>query len=605
MIQKKKKLSAADKTQIKQYEEMEEDLKKAKEDRVRGVIDFTEGYEMLTLEDLEDIAPPQDDAESVHSVSSNDAKEKKRKVDKKASAAEQDDAKAPKQKKKKQRASTTQKKSDKTISQGLTMDSIGDAEESEDEELADKSSAVATVSKGKRKIDRHRSKKVASIGAGRGQKKKEIPESEEDMGPSTPEASSDDDSDYGAEARKQRVQDDDPEETIEAVESMGDAEAPKKKKQKKKSRGNQNLHKKKDAKEVSDKTKKDRERRAFRDCEKQYCTLLDQWKLLVDRKDHKGLEITLSDVSEHLRAFSATFIEQYGISILMKRTKKVLRDNGSDLSTYKNLLAAFRSSYEEKKKEIPSDYNPKHSKRKEPTAGEVEVDPSSSTPNEVIAVPTVTPGESSKVPLDVEKKLKLTMAKPEKEATVIRVSVPGREGKDSPSRRKQEPPAAASRSQPTAKPKPRKSFNLNAMLRGPKDSASDKPAQQAPVKSVASKSLQLPTWMTDSVDTGNLDDQRSLALDFLLDMAAHFPQEKTNKNAIARSIENSIFKDCKKTDDTYWKTIHKVVAAVCGKLEVGSLFDMILAGKFERAEDLVKLKNEDYVDSFEGRAVFL
>ena len=73
-------------------------------------------------------------------------------------------------------------------------------------------------------------------------------------------------------------------------------------------------------------------------------------------------------------------------------------------------------------------------------------------------------------------------------------------------------------------------------------------------------------------------------------------------------MEASIFESFQnKTNwlDLYWKKVHAIVAAVCGKTDAGSLLQLLMAGQFREPKDLLDLTDKQLGDSFEGRVVIL
>jgi hypothetical protein len=123
--------------------------------------------------------------------------------------------------------------------------------------------------------------------------------------------------------------------------------------------------------------------------------------------------------------------------------------------------------------------------------------------------------------------------------------------------------------------------------------------------------VSLPLWVTGppTLDAP-MEDPRRLALEFLLQMAGHFPDSSVHMDSFARSLESSVYHWATSAptsdDDTwvekYWSKIHTLVAALCGKVEKGTLQDLVLQGRFDTADKLVGLSDDMFVASFEGKA---
>jgi hypothetical protein len=95
---------------------------------------------------------------------------------------------------------------------------------------------------------------------------------------------------------------------------------------------------------------------------------------------------------------------------------------------------------------------------------------------------------------------------------------------------------------------------------------------------------QAPSWVRGpAVMEAPKEDPRLLALEFLLQMAEHFPAGAVNADCLARSLEAAVYEWAKLgasgEDDgwtiNYWAKIYALVAAVCGKQEKGTLQDLI------------------------------
>ena len=98
-------------------------------------------------------------------------------------------------------------------------------------------------------------------------------------------------------------------------------------------------------------------------------------------------------------------------------------------------------------------------------------------------------------------------------------------------------------------------------------------------------------------------------MEFLLQMAGQFPEGSVNADSLARSVEAAVYEWAKKESPgnvdswtiKYWAKIHAIVAAICGKLEKGTIHGLILQGQFDVPEKLVMLSDDRLAASFEGR----
>lgn len=165
---------------------------------------------------------------------------------------------------------------------------------------------------------------------------------------------------------------------------------------------------------------------------------------------------------------------------------------------------------------------------------------------------------------------------------------------------------------------PRKKFSLGSLMGQNKQNPVESRQAVSAVhkdraRSVSSanntESSPMPSWMSTFAENEPLPDFRSYALHFLLQLAEQFPADKVNASGFARALEKAAYEDCKGTEasdewkEVYWQKIHAVVAGVAGKQGKGTLFDLIIQGKFQSPSQLVQLDEDILEESFEGRPV--
>ena len=304
-------------------------------------------------------------------------------------------------------------------------------------------------------------------------------------------------------------------------------------------------------------------------------------------------------------------MEVYNVSPLMKKTKELLRQKSVDTATHKKLMKMLGQSYAEKKKLVPEGFKPKMGKQLK-TKGKR--------------------NESESATRD-DRKSKDMVPKPRKEkresvesSSLDRNestnSLPGSLSQSSaapgtPIRRvhsqgstSPKPPIASPKPKLQAKKPEKTSFSLSNMI-NKKPSASqssDVDVNRNSQSSQTSATKSLPLWLTSAAtdDIGNLPAEqvdRLLALEFFQSMASYFPEEKVNRESIARSLEAAVYKWSMgqyRKEDMYWPKVHAVVAAVCGKTKSGTLLDAIVAGEYESAMDVVTVSDDMLLHSFEG-----
>jgi hypothetical protein len=314
----------------------------------------------------------------------------------------------------------------------------------------------------------------------------------------------------------------------------------------------------------------------------------------------KILGILLDEVG----TFPASFIEGYELSPLMKASKALLKETETkDLDSYHEVWKRMKTAHGEGKKTMPDKFRPTKRKPAKTLATKNE-DPKDKM------VPVTVSREKTLVSASRKEKLIDTQDPPSsQEGPSIPIPRRGVTIMDDMSSRSDTKAANPGRIPP--KPE-RKSFTLGSLMRSnPKDGEktdTSVSAHSSGKASASAKTKQLPSWIIGSstleVPT---DTQRAFALDFIREMATHFPAGKINVETFALSLEAAIFQWASKKDnwqDDYWDTVHCLVAAIAGKRDPGSLMSFVMEGHFTTPKELVLLPEKLLADSFEGRPLF-
>ena len=561
-----KKLSKLESDVVRGYQEMEEDLLKEPSQRRRGVMEWTEQYEMLTVKDVEQLKIA--DKEVLEDADDELEEYPESAESKKIAAAGVVEGLMPPE------AAQKPIHTDNVAQDVGSIGEIGEHESEEEDEKDENYDAAV----------------------------------ESDLDEDNLEVEAEKD-----ESKKKRSR-------LSRESSTGVAEERAKKKSKVRD-------KEKKKKVVTEKTRKDRERKAFRKCEEDYCPLLDQWNSSLKSQNIAQLQSMLGNVLKEVEKFSPTFIETYDVSGILKRSKSVLKEAKADLAIHHEVREAFKKAYLEKKKEIPDNFKMRKSAQfskqapvEAPTyvkgnRDKVDRDPVSDRSRSVhVRSDEATPAEKEEV--EVGKEASSDAGKPTVENKNTRV--PRRDCSVSSLPSGNERKKVQSQTQASIPPVgERKKFSLTSLMGqgSQKDVTANEDLASRPIagphRPPPGAGNKKPLWMTEPWQGEKVlpHDQRMLALDFLSEMALFCPEEKWNQDSIARSIEAAVYyhvanlqKLCPGSErwlDPYWKKVHTIVATVSGKSKPGSLLQRLLSGRFRTASDLVKLSEEEFAQEFD------
>ena len=294
------------------YKELEEDLLKDPADRRRGVVDFPEGYDMLSEKDL--FTDDQDDLEDDEPPK----KKARRQSYKKSKKAEEEPAMKPKRSRRPSKKTEKGKKAKVAAAEDSvdvkapeTVDSEGIGDE-EDDSGKDEAFINEELSSHDEQDDEYflttKLSKGSKVGAkGRGKT---------------------------AKARKGAK----PKETV----------VKKKQKAKHKVEG-----------PLSDKQTRRREQKAFKECEENYLPLIRKWKSALRSSDTKQVQCLIIEADKVIRHFSASFLVEYDLSGIVKETKVLLKRTSGDLTALNALRVKLRETYLAKEALVPKGFKPK------------------------------------------------------------------------------------------------------------------------------------------------------------------------------------------------------------------------------------------------------
>ena len=375
--------------------------------------------------------------------------------------------------------------------------------------------------------------------------------------------------------------------------------------------------------EKNSRAKKEQER--FSSCEKKFLQLVRRWEIATGNKDANQLSRIYDELLVNMKHFTAPFIEEYGMSDLMKQSKKI----GDDKDKFKQVMTEFKKVYTEKKDSVPEGFKAiKESERKTSSIDEktdISIDKSKRTK---------TPAVQPKLEEDAKK---MDQDKPtERIPKSIKQSRVGASDGDSKTSLKLEP-FSQKKQLSTVKVDKKKRFSLTKLMRSGSSSShpglvgddlpSSSGGEPSAISSQSSKQNQsIPSWTLQAISTETpSNENRLFGLEFLQQAASCIPESKNvNHSAIVHNLELAIYnwstgdsKERKKHQgigknknsdndsvdfwvDKYWSKIHDLVACISGKRLKGTLAGMIAAGKFATPDKLICLSDDDLWRSFQS-----
>jgi hypothetical protein len=375
--------------------------------------------------------------------------------------------------------------------------------------------------------------------------------------------------------------------------------------------------------EKNNRAKKEQER--FRSCEKKFLQLVRRWEIATSNKDANQLSRIFDELLVNMKHFTAPFIEEYGMSDLMKQSKKI----GDDKDKFKQVMTEFKKVYTEKKDAVPEGFK---------AIKESEMKGSSIDEKTEIAIDeskrTKTPAVQPKLEEDAKK---MDQDKPmERIPKSIKQSRHCASDGNTKTPLKLEP-VSQKKQQSTARADKKKRFSLTKLIRPViassqpglvgDDLPSSSGGEPSAISSQSSKQNQaIPSWTLQAMSTETpSNENRLFGLEFLQQATLCIPESKNvNRSATVHNLELAIYNwstgdsnegkkhqgigknknlDNDSADfwvDKYWSKIHDLVACISGKRLKGTLVGMIAAGKFATPDKLICLSDDDLWRSFQS-----
>lgn len=365
------------------------------------------------------------------------------------------------------------------------------------------------------------------------------------------------------------------------------------------------------------------EQRLFEECEKKYLPTIRRWEKAIDNKDADQVSRIYLQLLKDIESFSAPFMEEYNLNGLMKQSKLIVNNDKR-----KEVLAMLSKVYKTKKPTVPIGFK---AETQPPTSSTEQSLKAESKPNE----PSRSTGDANLNAAGTKQE-----GKNISEVAKKKLSRSGSQNQNLDSNADGSQQTSSHKlSVASTKMEKKKKFSLGKLMRPGSDTrladkGDEKPAsssgrQQSSETSQKSKPIEVPVWLTEcSSKETSLDDNRSLALEFLHQAIMHIQERKYKiiHDVIARNLESEIYEwtrhasastgnsstsrengnhDATPVDDDrwmdkYWSKVHDLAASISGKHRDGTLAALIAEGKFESPSDLVRIPEDDLWKSFMG-----
>jgi hypothetical protein len=636
------------------YQEMNEDLLKDPTDRKRGIMNFQEGYEMLSYDDLDEIDMDNSSSEDSSDDdddddSDNDDNKQKKKQEKpvvvgsnKSNVTNNSD---PNQIKKKKSKSVT-------LNAISVLESVGETND-DPETVATKKSSTTKIPKkrGRPKVDSSNSnndeigtssknKKVKkeniNVSTSQIESKKIVDESaavlSDEIGDDDEESSDGDESSAEIELDNDNNDDDDDDkDDHDFVEHKVSQKKTKMKIEKKKVvpvKKVQKLKKKVDLPKT-DKQLKKKELDELRKCEDLYTRLIRRWDNAIKTENIERLRRILNEANDVVEKFCYSFMIIYDLSNIVKDTKRVLKAANEDLTQFTSLKEKMKVSFEAKRLLIPKGYVPKKLSNTTNTGAESkgkDMDTSNrgSKMNVTADINSKQPNESSLKNISKSSTETSQVLSQNSSTTSMMHPYIDKVTESKPSGMKPTVPRPVTSNVPKFK-----SLLGNIIQQQQRTSTSHGSSSNLRDETKGTTGAQslvghIPVWATNptALEVPKHDTVRLLALEFLVQMVVNqFSDGVVNVDAMTRSLEDAVYRWAQKMVDSepkgisnevdrswqiiYWQKINAIVAAFCGKQERGTFYTMFLQGKFDTPDKIVNISDDKYFASFEGKVISL
>lgn len=322
------------------------------------------------------------------------------------------------------------------------------------------------------------------------------------------------------------------------------------------------------------------EQRYFDECEDLFLPLMRELKVAIGADDLKTCELCVMKFQRYVEKVTPSFIRVHQFGLVVKESRKAFKSKGRDdlVSLCHELTKDLKRIYTEKLPLMPEGFEPKIRRQKKKDA-------SSAKKKKPKADAEDSASDDEAEDRKTSSNTKISNGDAGHAATVVDIS----------KKSVDDEPAKA------MAPEKKTAFSLKGMFQRPQKAAptakekSIDRASSTVQRSGGSQAKQMPSWLKGPLPadiSAPSDDDRSLAVEFLQDAFANFPEGKIDANSASLVLESAINDwSAARSDksEVYWEKTHDIVAALSGMVESTSLVQELLDGKFETPRDLLRI----------------
>ncbi|KAL7505489.1 hypothetical protein ACHAXN_004282 [Cyclotella atomus] len=329
------------------------------------------------------------------------------------------------------------------------------------------------------------------------------------------------------------------------------------------------------------------EQARFTECEDIFLPFISDLEKAKGEHNVKSVVATINKIIQNVETLTPPFLRTYPLGMLVREVRKAFEGSDPEVKEHcKRLTNEMKRVYNQKDKNTPDDFVPKTRASKEASTGKSDNSRKAHF-NDVSMTDAVKTEDTSEHPT-IRNHTDATTFDQSLRTSEIVTTDPV----------KTDPV----KSEPTKPPK--KTFSIKGMFEKPKPIPKPKVAPAIIVSGpVSPKPKALPEWVTGPALKGedefheSLAKERNLALEFLNDAASTIPSNKIDPMSISQSLELAIFAETKlrgRDWNQYWEKVHDVVAMISpGKNQPNAIALGIARGDYLDPSQLLTLSRRE------------
>jgi len=373
-------------------------------------------------------------------------------------------------------------------------------------------------------------------------------------------------------------------------EGIKEAKSKKKTKRKEK-KGRKEAQEKNALKEAQGKTAIEDAQEKFEKCQKVLVPIIKNLESAAKSNNTHIVKKNLQFIKENVYLVTPSFVKEYLIGIIVKKTREKYAKNNDIKSQCKVLTTLLKNQYHKKENIEPEGFRPKLKQEKLEPKDDKNVH-EANTPqvkkDDEIEAEVITQKVKEEKPESNNRKI---------DQAVLRQEEISRKKPDSVVK-KESIQTIKVEKKPT-----KRIFSLANILDPKLGNLNNKKVTEKMISQTKSKS-ELPEWLTSNLprdDSFNDNQDRNFAMEFFLEAVAGL--SKINQASMARALEAAIFEKYGSVNKTYWERVHDICAAIVGKNGLGSLAKKIMEGAFATPMEIIDIPLDVFYRSFEGNVI--